>query len=66
METLLLLVMVMVVLGTVGFWSFRQGFGDPGIPTIIGLMMIIIFVGWLLSFLIFGNHTGAPPPGQEG
>jgi ABC-type transport system involved in multi-copper enzyme maturation permease subunit len=66
MGSLLLLVLVMVVLGAAGYWSLRQDFGDPGIPAIIGLIMIIVFVGWLLSFLIFGSHTVAPPPGQEG
>jgi len=28
--------------------------------------MIIVFVGWILGFVIFGPHAVAPPPGREG
>ena len=66
METLLVLVIVMVVLGAIGYWCFRQGLGDPGIPAIVLLIMIIVFVGWILGFVIFGPHAVAPPPGREG
>jgi hypothetical protein len=59
MTLILLVILLVLLLGTGGYWA-RNGFGDPGIPAMLGLICVVVLIFWLLGTFFY--DFGPTPP----